>query len=197
MTPLPPDDPLVALWQTAPKPDTHHLLQDLQRLNRLHQRLNRSLLAILCGISLLLVFEEATGRVASHGVLSAIWIIGLVIGVLWHRRAQCNRSDALTLDTVSLLKFMIARAKSDLFVARCLYAGVPLGAVAGFLVAKLAGIGALPLAKAAHPHLHMLQTSAGIAALIIMIVVGAILARSRSLQVQQLSDKLRSIQADL
>jgi hypothetical protein len=197
MTSLPPHDPLVALWQTAPEPDTHHLLQDVQRLNRLHQRLNRSLLAILCGIALLLIFEEATGRIASHGILSVIWTLGLVIGLIWHRRARCNRSDALTLDTVSLLKLMIARAKSDLFVARCLYAGVPLGAVAGFVVAKLAGIGASPLAKSVNPHLHMVQTSAGIAALIIMMVVGAILARSRSLQVQHLSDKLRSIQADL
>ena len=94
MTPLPPDDPLVALWQTAPKPDTHHLLQDLQSLNRLHQRLNRSVLGIVCGIAILLIFEEATGRIASHGVLSAIWIIGLAIGVLWHRRARCNRSLA-------------------------------------------------------------------------------------------------------
>ena len=197
MTSLPPNDPLIALWQTAPEPDTHHLLQDLRRLNRLHQRLNRSLLAILCGIAILLIFEEATGRIASHGILSVIWTLGLVIGVVWHRRARCNRADTLTSDTVSLLKFMIARAKSDLFLARCLYAGVPLGAVAGFLVTRLAGIGASPLAKAAHPHLHMLQTGAGIAALIIMMVVGAILARSRSLQVQQLSDKLRSIQADL
>jgi hypothetical protein len=197
MTSSPPHDPLVALWQTAPKPDTHHLLQDLQRLNRLHQRHNRTVLAIVCGIALLLIFEEATGRVTSHGILSVIWTLGLVIGLAWHRRARCNRSDALTLDTVSLLKSMIARAKSDLFVARCLYAGVPLGAVAGFVVAKLAGFGASPSARAVNPHIHMMQTGAGIAALIIMVVAGGILARSRHLQVQELSDKLRSIKADL
>jgi hypothetical protein len=125
MTSLPQHDPLVTLWQTAPKPDTQHLLQDLQRLDRLHQRLNRSVFAIMCGTSFLLIFAETTGRVTTHGTLSVIWILGLVIGVVWHRRARCNRSDALTLDTISLLKFMIARAKSDLFVARCLYAGVP------------------------------------------------------------------------
>jgi len=197
MTSLPPHDPLITLWQTAPQPDAQHLLQDLQRLNRLHRRLNRIVFAILCGISLLLIFEETTGRVRTHGALSAIWILGLVAGVVWHRRARCNRSDALTLDTVSLLKFMIARAKSDLFIARCLYAGVPCGAMVGFFVAKLAGIGAPPSAIAAHPLLHVIQTGAGVAALIAMMVTGAILARSRRVQVQQLSEKLRMIQTDV
>ena len=197
MTTLPPHDPLVTLWQTAPKPDTQHLLQDLKRLNRLHQRLNRIVFAILCGISLLLIFEEATGRVATHGTLSVIWILGLVMGTVWHRRARCNRSAALTLDTVNLLKSMIARAKSDLFVARCLYAGVPCGAVVGVLVVKLAGTSAAPSAIAVHAHLHLIQTGAGVAALIVMMVSGAILARSRHLQVQQLSKKLRLITADL
>ncbi len=197
MTSLPPDDPLVALWQTAPKPDTHYLLQDLERLNRLHQRLNRTLLAIVCGIAILIIFEEATGRVASHGVLSVIWILGLVIGAIWRRRARCTRSDALTLDTISLLKVMIARAKSDLFVARCLYAGVPCGAAAGYVLTKLAGIGASPSARAVSQHLDLIQTGAGIAALIIMMAAGVILARSRRLQVQELGDKLRSITADL
>jgi hypothetical protein len=55
MSSLPAHDPLVALWQTAPKPDTHHLLQDLQRLNRLHQPLNRSIWAIVCGIAALVI----------------------------------------------------------------------------------------------------------------------------------------------
>jgi hypothetical protein len=143
----PPVDPLVALWQTAPKPDSHQLLQELQRLNRLHQRLNRSVLAIVCGIAILLIFEEASSRITSHGILSAIWTLGLVIGVVRHRRARCNRSDSLALDTVSLLESMIARAKSDLFIARCLYAGVPCGAVAGYIVTTLAGVSASPPAK--------------------------------------------------
>jgi hypothetical protein len=193
----PPHDPLVALWQTAPKPDTHHLLQDLQRLNRLHQRLNRSVLAILCGISLLIIFEEATGRVATYGALSSIWILGLVIGVVWRRRARCSRSDAFTLDTVSLLKFMIARAKNDLFIARCLYAGVPCGAAVGYAVVTLAGIGAPPSAIAVHANLHLIQTAAAVAALIVMMVTGVILARARRLQVHELTEKLKLIEADL
>ncbi len=197
MTSLPPNDPLVSLWQTAPKPDSQHLLQDLQRLNRLHQRLNRSVFAILCGISILLIFEEATGRVATHGALSVIWIVGLILGVLWRRRARCKRTDALTLDTVSVLKFMIARAQSDLLVARCLYAGVPCGASVSFFVLKLAGIGASSSAIAGHAHLHLIQTGAGVAALIAMMVTGAIVARSRRLQAQELSEKLRLIEADL
>jgi hypothetical protein len=197
MTSPPPHDPLAALWQTAPKPDTQHLVQDLQRLNRLHRRLSRSVLAIVCGIAILLIFEEATGRVATHGALSAIWILGLVLGAAWRRRARCSRADALTLDTVSLLKFMIARAKSDLLVARCLYAGVPCGAVAGFVAMKLAGIGGAPSVMAVHARLHLVQTGAGVAALIAMMVTGAILARSRGVQVRELGEKLRSIEADL
>ncbi len=169
MTSLPPHDPLVS----------------------------RMVFAILCGISLLLIFEEATGRVTTHGTLSVIWILGLVIGVVWQRRVRCNRSDALTLDTVSLLKFMIARAKSDLFVARCLYAGVPCGSAFGFVMSKFTGIGGSPTAIEANPRLHLIQTGAGIAALIIMMATGAILARSRHLQVQELSEKLRSIEDGL
>lgn len=197
MTSLPPNDPLVTLWRTAPKPDTQHLLQDLQRVNRVHQRLNRIVFVIMCGTSLPLIFEEATGRFTTHGALSVIWILGLVLGVVWHRRARCNRSDAMTLDTVSLLKFMIARAKRDLRIARWLYAGVPCGAVAGFLAAKLAGIGAPPNASAVPPHLHLIETGARVAVLIAMTVSGLILARSRRLQVQELSEKLRLIKADL
>jgi hypothetical protein len=197
MTSSPPHDPLVTLWQTAPEPDPQRLVRDLQRSNRLHERLNRTVLAIMCGISLLLIFEEATGRIATHGALSVVWIVGLASGVVWHRRARCNRSDALILDTTSLLRFMIARAKSDLLVARCLYGGVPCGAGVGLFVAKLAGIGASPSAGALHPRLHLIQTGAGMAALLAMMVTGAILARARHLQVQQLSEKLRLIESEL
>ena len=196
MTSMPPNDPLVSLWKTAPKPDTQRLVQDLQRLSRLHHRLDRSVFAILCGFSLLLTFEEATGRVSTHGALSVIWILGLVLGAFVRRRARCSRIDALTtLDTVRLLEFMIARAKSDLLVARCLYAGVPCGAAAGYFVMKLASVGAPAIAVS--ERLHLIQTGAGIAALIAMMVAGVILARSRSLQVRELSEKLKLIQADL
>jgi hypothetical protein len=185
MTSQPPNDPLVSLWQTAPKPDTHHLLQDLQRVNHLHQRLNRSVFAIVCGMSLLLIFEEATGRVTTHGALSVIWVLGIAIGIVWRRRARCNRSVAFALDTISLLKFLIARAKSDMFIARCLYAGVPCCALVGYIVATIMGISASPRAIATHPRLHLIQTAAGIAALIIMMVTGAILARAGRRQIRE------------
>ena len=197
MTSMPGDDPLVSLWQSAPGPDTRDLVQDLQRLNRLHRQHNRSVLAIVCGFALLLVFEEATGRVASHGILSAIWIAVVVCGVVWQRRTRCNRLDALTMDTVRLLKAMISRAKRDLFVARCLYAGVPLGAAVGYVVSRLAGFGSPESERAAHPGLDMLQTGAGLAALIAMMIVGVVLARSRSVQVRELSEKLRAIETDV
>jgi hypothetical protein len=197
MTSMPPNDPLVALWQTTPKPDPRHLMQDLQRLNRLHQGLNRSVFAVVCGVALLLIFEEATRRVATHGALSVAWVLSIVIGVGWRRRARCNRSDALALDTVSLLKFMIAQAKSDMFIARCLFAGVPCGAAVGLVAAKLLGIGAPAGAIAAHPRLHLIQTGAGIAALIVMMATGAVLASQRRSQVREFSEQLKSIESDL
>jgi hypothetical protein len=197
MTSSPQSDPFIALWQTAPKPDTHHLANDVQRLNRLHQRLNRSILAILCGIAVLLAFEEATGRLASRGILSVAWTLAVVIVVARHRRARCNRFEALTLDTVSLLNSMIARAKSDLSLARRLYIGTPCGAVLGGLVMKLISAGSPPSAPSPHSGLQLIQTGAGIVTLIVMIVTGLILARSRNLQVKELSEKLKLIEADL
>jgi hypothetical protein len=50
----------------------------------------------------LLIFEQARGRVASNGILSVIRTVGLVAGLTAYRRARCKRSDALPLDTVSL-----------------------------------------------------------------------------------------------
>jgi hypothetical protein len=197
MSSLPPDDPLVRLWQTAPRPDTHQLMQDLQRLNRLHRRLNRCVFWIMCGIAVLLVFEEATGGIATHGMLSAVWILGLAAGVARHRRDRCSRQDALSLDTVSLLKYMIARAKTDLNTARCLYAGVAGGAIAGAYAMKFINPGAPAPAIGIDSRLHLIQKAAGAAVLIIMMVTGAVLARARSRQVRELTQKLRSMEADL
>jgi hypothetical protein len=195
MTPSSTSDPLAALWRSAPTRDPKDLLEDVQRQGRLHQRLNRSVWAILIAIAVLLVLEEATGGIASHGILSGLWILGLAAGAAWNWRARCNRTDALTLDTSSLLEAMISRAKSDLLVARCLYAGVPFGAAVGYFVAGLVSPGVAPLAKNAY--LHMMQLGTGIAALVVMMCLGFILARSRSLQVKDLSNKLRLIKADL
>ncbi len=194
MTPIPQSDPLISLWQTAPQPDTQGLVRDLERLNRLHHRSNWIVLAIFCVTALLLVFEEATGRLASHGFLSVVWIAVISAGIVWHRRARCARLDALSLDTIRLLKAMIARAKKDLFVARCLYAGVPLGAAIGYIVSKLAGLGA---SAAAHPHLEIVQTAASVTLLLGMMVTGVILARARSTQVRDLNEKLRAMESDV
>ena len=197
MTPQPPRDPLAALWQTAPKSDTSSLLQDLQRQNRHHQRLYWIVFVILCGTALLLVFDAVTERSITHGALCVMWILGLAFGVAWHRRARCNRAEAITFDTVRLLRFMIARAKKDLRIARCLYAGAPCGAVAGFIMARLTGFGTLPNAIAVSPQVHLIRTGAAVAALITMVVIGLIVARDRRLQVQELREKLRSIQEEM
>jgi len=197
MTSLPLPDPLAALWQTAPKSDTSSLLQNLQHLNRRHQRLYRLVFTILCGTGLLLIFDAVTERSMTHAALSVIWILGLVLGVVWYRRARCNRAEAITFDTVRLLRFMIARAKKDLRIARCLYAGAPCGAVAGFIIARLTGFGASPNAIAVSRQVHLIRTGAAVATLITMMMIGLIVARDRRLQVQELTEKLRSIQDDM
>jgi hypothetical protein len=89
---------------------------------------------------------------------------------------------------------MIARAKKDLFVARCLYAGVPLGAAIGYIVSKLTGLGA---SAAAHPHLEIVQTAASVTLLLGMMVTGVVLARARSTQVRDLNEKLRAMESDV
>jgi hypothetical protein len=197
---LPADDPLVALWQTSQRTDAHDLVQETQRLDRLHKRFHRSILAILYGISVLLIFEEATGRVATRGLLSVAWTV-VVTGVIWRKRTRCTRVDALTLDTVSLLKSMIAQAKKDLILARNLYLGAPCGAVAGVIVMrflmKFRSFRAGTVSRPVGPHLEMVQTGAGLATLAIMVVAGLVLARSRARQVKDLSEKLKSIEADL
>ncbi len=159
--------------------------------------MDRSVFAILCGFALLLIFEESTGGIATHGVLSAIWISGLGLGVARYRRARCHRSDAYTSDTVSLLQFLIARAKRDLFLARCLYAGAPCGAAVGYAGMKLAGIGESRALSAVAPQLRLVQMGAGVAVLIVMMVTGAILARARRVQLAELSEKLRLLQSGL
>ncbi|MGJ5816519.1 hypothetical protein [Paludibaculum fermentans] len=190
-------DPIIALWQSAPAPDAHQLLKDLERQKQLHQRLRRTILAILSGIGVLLIFEEATGRIASYGVLSTLWNLGLAIGLVYRRRAACGRTDGLTLDLVSLLKRMLAQARRDLFLARCLYAGVPLGALAGYVVVNLVGVSTVPPAPGSGRYLHAVQTGGGIAALLAMMLAGVLLERSRRIQVQDLSHKLRSITDDM
>ncbi len=191
------NDPLVKLWQTALKPDTHHLLQDLQRFKHKHQQMKRSVFAILSAVSMLLIVAEVTGHIATRGALSVIWILGLMIGMMWQRRVRCNRIDALSLDTVSLLKIMLSKAQTDLFLARCLYAGVPGGALVGTFVTKIMqnGVSSAPVGN--HPEVQRILTGAGAAILLVMVVTGIVLARSRWLQVRMLSEKLRSVEAEL
>jgi len=197
MTYPPGHDSLAALWQSAPKPGVEPLLKDLERQNRLHSRLKRTIWAILCGITVLIAFEEATGRAGTHGFLSAGWILVLAIDAFWRRRTRCERVDALGLDTVSLLKVMIGRARKDLFLARCLYAGVPCGAVAGGLAMKLALVAGVVSAPSVDPRLELVQTGAAVVTLVVMIVAGFMLARARGRQVRELCEKLRLLESEL
>jgi hypothetical protein len=197
MTDLPPSDPIVALWQTAPKSETRQLLQDLQRQDRMHRLFQRVLVTIVGAVSLLLLLEEITGRVATHGWLSASWILCLAAGLIWRYGTRRQPSGDLNLDTVTLLKSSIRQAQKDLFLARCLYAGVPCGAVCGFLVMQFAAQHGSALTLATDPTARMIQTGAGIIALVAMMVTGAVLARSRRIQARELSDQLKSMESDL
>ncbi len=195
MNSTPSTDPLVALWQTAPKPDPDRLVRDLQRFRRMHRRLIGVIAGLLSGVTLLLMLAETTGRPATHGILSAIWILGLTIGTVWRWRARCGRIDAVTLDTVRALKWMLGRAKKDLWLARCLYAGVPCGALSGAFVSNLLHRGASPEA-ALRPAVSILSVS-GAAVLLFMMAAGFVLARSRRFEVKRLAEKLRSAEAEL
>jgi hypothetical protein len=62
--------------------------------------------------------------------VAALWI-AFVAGAIWYQRVRCRAADTLDLDTVSLLKRMIQRARKGLAQARRLYAAAPVAAAAG------------------------------------------------------------------
>lgn len=197
MTPSSSQDPLAALWQTAPKTDTSSLLRNLQSANSRHRLLNWIAFAIMCGTGLLLIDDAITHGTVAHIALCVAWNLGLLVGVTWYRRAGCHRAEAVTFDTIRLLKFMIARGKRDLRLARCLYVGAPCGAAAGFMIARLTGFEALQSPIAASSHTHLIRTGGGLTALILMMVIGLMMARDRRAQIRQLTETLKSIQGDV
>jgi hypothetical protein len=142
-------------------------------VNRRHRRLYRIVFAILCGTGLLLISDAVTERSMTHTALCVMWNLGLVLGVVWYRRAACHRGEAITFDTVR-----------------------PCGAVGGFLIARLTGFGASPNAIALSSQVHLIRTGAAVAALIAMVAIGLTVARDRRLQIQELSEKLKAIQED-
>lgn len=196
MNSTPSNDPLVTLWQTASVPDEDRLVRELRRLQKMHRRLVGVIGGLLSAVTILLTLAEATGRLLTRGILSAIWIVGLMIVAAWHWRARCSRIDALTLDTVGLLRWMIRRAKRDLLLARCLYAGVPCGALTGAFLSSFRYSGGASPESAFRPHVSILSV-AGLAVLLFMILAGTLLARSRQLEIERLTENLELAQAEL
>ncbi len=186
-------DPFVALWLAAPQTESPSLLAAVKRADAAHRRLNLTIVTVLGGIAVLLSFEEATGRLASHGLLTAVWSLGLVLGILWHRRARGRLAGALIGDTTSLLGFVIRRARRGLFLARCLYAGTPLGALAGLVVTNAMGGGG----RMVSPGLAFVQTAAGVAALGLMIACGLVLARFQARHLAALEATLKEMARDV
>lgn len=196
MTETPHIDPFAELWQSAAEPDTRQLMLDLKRLQKTHQWHNRILILILCGTALLLVFAAAATRSVGLGVITALWM-ACVAGAIWYQRARCRAADALDLDTLSLLKRMIKRARRGLIQARRLYAGVPLAAAASAAVTR---IFAPRLVLAGHfvtPWLGVAYTIAGLVMLVVMVVAGLVLARARQSQLRELTATLRSFEGGL
>ena len=183
-------DPFARLWQSAPAPDTARLLQDLQRLQTVHQRQNRIIVLILCATAVLLVFGEAIVRSVGLGIITGLWI-AFVAGAIWYQRLRCRAADALDLDTVSLLKHMIKRAKKGLSQARRLYAGVPLAAATSAVVTRMFLPGLASGGAAVAPWLNVTYTIACLAMLVVMTGAGLVLARARQRQLRELTDKLR------
>ncbi|GLQ96149.1 hypothetical protein [Dyella mobilis] len=189
-------DPFAALWQSAPQPDTRQLMRDLQRWQSAQRWHQRMLIAIICGIALFLVFEETTRWSGTHGLISVLWI-AFVAGALGYQRLRCRAVDPLDLNTVTLLKRMIARAKRGLFQARCLYLGTPLGAVAGAVLMRVLAPGTAPGGHIAQPSLAMVPPLASLLALAAMIIAGLVLARARRRQLRELTAKLKSLEENL
>lgn len=190
MSPPSGSDPFTALWQAAPKPDTQQLLRVIAKQRRLHWRLNATLAAILTSVTVLLVSVEMTARLATHGWLSGAWLGCLAVGLLWRYRAQCRRVDMADKNTVDLLRSMARQAGTDLFLARCLWAGVPIGAMLGALGMRSLSLRPEPVAA---PGLSLVQTVAAMTILGGMILAGLLLARSRKVQLRELNEKLKSI----
>ncbi|MEO8314920.1 MAG: hypothetical protein ABI645_09015 [Pseudomonadota bacterium] len=187
------DDLLVGLWQSGAKPDTAHLMRDLERQNRTQLLQQWLIIAVLGCSSILLAFAEATGGLRTHGILSLTWLSALGLGGLAHFRARHRRAEILNLDTQRLLDAMISRAERGLMLARFLYAGTPVGAVAGYAIVQLTHVGI----AVTHRPLGTLQAVLGVMLLVVMVVAGLLLARARRAQLVALIQKKRDMEVEL
>ncbi len=189
-------DPLAQLWQSAPEPDPRQLVLDLKRLQAVHRRQNRVVLLIVCATALLLAFGAVAVRSVGLGVITALWV-AVMAGVVGYQRARCRAADALDLDTLSLLRRMIKRAKRGLTQARRLYAGVPLAAAVGWGVTR---VFVSPLALDGHivrPWLVTTYTIVSLVMLVAVIAAGLVLARARQRQLGELRETLRLFEEGL
>lgn len=187
------DDRLLTVWQSGPRPDTATLLQDLARQTQSQQRQRGLIFALLGCVSVLVIFAEASGGLRTHGFLSLVWLTGLTLGALrWHKDRQ-TRSEILCLDTQRLLQVMIRRAKRGLTLARCLYAGTPVGALAGYAITQVTHISV----AGTHKQLGLFQSVIGAMLLVVMIGVGLMTARARRAELTILTQKKQAFEKDL
>ncbi len=196
MTEPDPIDPFARLWQSAPAPDTDRLMLDLRRLQAVHRWQNRIVIAILCGTAVLLVFGAIATQSAGLGIAAALWV-AFVIGAVWYQGVRCRAADALDLDTISLLKRMIKRAKRGLVQARRLYAGAPLAAAVSWTATRFFWPGLASGGHAMAPWMAAAYALVSVAMLGAMVVAGLVLARARRRQLDALSEKLRLFEGDV
>lgn len=192
-------DPLVALWTTAPMPDAQKIVADVRRAQRMHDTLYRTVLGLCVLLALLFAFEEATQRIETRGALTIVWVLAIAGGVVWHQRSRARFVDALTLETPQMLSYMIARTKRGLTIARYLYAGTPLGALAGGAITWVAdgAFGWRQAGGAISPSLALIQTGAAAVTLLAMIACGIVLARMLHRQLRDLEGKLKDAEAEV
>ncbi len=196
MSETPPIDPLAQLWQSVCEPDTKQLTLDLKRLQKTHQWQNRIIILILCSTGLLLVFGAAALQSPTLWIATVLWV-AFVSGAIWYQRVRCRAADALDLDTISLLKRMIKRARQGLVQARRLYIGVPLAATASAIVTRILVPNPASSGHALHPWLAVSFTIFSAIMLVVMVGAGLVMAYARRRQIQELTEKLRSFEESL
>ncbi|MEO0421803.1 MAG: hypothetical protein AAF184_05675 [Pseudomonadota bacterium] len=193
------DQHLRELWQASDPVDTQAILGRLHRMEATQQRVNW--IGFIAGMFFIALIVLAEWRLAATGSTAQWWVpisLAVVMTGSWAnhlftaRRLQARIARA---DPRALLRFTIGRAKAGLWLARGLYAGFPLGMVAGVITSRLLhgddpSFG-LPMA------LRLLVILAALAGLIGGVWQGLRLARLRREDIRELTARLAQAEQDL
>lgn len=132
-----PDQDLQALWASRPAPDPDALLAQLKRNNAEARRLNQIGLGVGIASGLFVIFSEIIGILTTRGALSVVMAVLILGSWLHYRQAKRRLSAAFSREPQAMVRFMIDRARSALFLARSMYSCQWIGLVAGFAASRL------------------------------------------------------------